>query len=316
MKVFFLAFGFLLSANCAFAVKEEVLFTCEGKKNNAGYTNTFTVMSTQSGKWKTIFSLQGYARAEAPAQPLEITNTEASDTGCVLSVEQTVEGKDADTKLPMKLVYEGQDLTLKGKQGSAFANASCKILSKSVRKQLNDCEVKNKPEVSQGILCRSEKVDDTENHIRIDTNPDFTYAERTIYQVFKDKTTELGTRSINIITRVAEGGDQCNVEISEIHPTTNQKMRLTMKLKKPFGSGEIKGRVEESKIVYKDENLTMPDHFKNMKCELSRDFYEKIKSCDIDTTVQGTNDERLRGYRVESPAASSQKSSKQNKGQN
>lgn len=315
MKVFFLAFGFLVSASSAFAVKEEVLFTCEGGKNKAGYTNTFTVMSTQSGKWKTIFSLEGYAKAEAPAQPLEITKTEASDKGCVLSLEQTVEGKDEETKMPMKLVYDDQDLTLKGKKGSAFANASCKILSKKMRKQLNDCEVKSKPEVSQGIFCRSEKVDETENHIRIDVNSDFTYGERAIYQIFKGKTTDLGTRGVNIITRVAEGGDQCNVEISEIHPTENQKMNLTIKLKKPFGTGDIMGRVGVSKIVYEKENLTMPDQFKNMKCEFSRDFYEKIKSCDIDTTVQGTNDEKLRGYKVESPE-SSKKTDKQNKGKN
>jgi hypothetical protein len=51
-----------------------------------------------------------------------------------------------------------------------------------------------------------------------------------------------------------------------------------------------------------------------MKCEFSRDFYEKIKSCDIDTTVQGTNEEKLRGYKVESPESSGK--SKKNKGKN
>lgn len=310
MKVFVLAAAVLLSATKVFALREEVLFTCEGNKNKAGYTNVFTVKTTQSGKWQTIFSLRDYAEAEAQPQALKVIKAESMDNGCIVSLEQFIPDKEDGITVPMKLIYEEKDLTLKGKKGSAFANASCRILSKSMREQLNDCEIKSKPKVSQGIFCRSEKVDETENHLRIDVNKDLTYAERSVYQLFKGKTTELGTRQVDISASPIEGGKECEVTVKEINANKNQKMKLVMKLKKPFGSGDINGRVEESKIVYNSENLTMPDHFKNMKCEFSGDFYEQVKSCDIAMSAEGTNDETSKAYKTELPGWNKSNSNK------
>lgn len=313
MKVFLLALGLTLSATEVFAVREEVLFVCEGNKNKAGYTNVFTVRTTQSGKWQTVFSLRDYVEAEAQAQPVKVTNFQSSDNGCIVNLDQTVPSKEEDTVVPMKLIYEGKDLTLQGKKGSSFASASCRILSKSMREQLNDCEISSKPKVSQGVFCRSEKVDETENHIRIDMNKDLTYAERSVYQLFKGKTTDLGKREVDISASLSNGGKECEVVIKEINANKNQKMNLVMKLKKPFGSGDIQGRVEESKLVYQGENLSMPDHFKNMKCEFSGDFYEKVKSCDIAMSAEGTNDETSKAYKTDLPGW---QKTKTNKGSN
>lgn len=310
MKVFFLTLGLLLSATKVFALREEVLFTCEGTQNKAGYTNVFTVKTKQSGKWETVFTLSGAVDASAQAQPVTVTNAVATDNGCIVNIEQLVPGKDEDTKVPMKLIYDDKDLTLQGTKGSAFARASCRILSKSMRDQLNDCEISAKPKVSQGIFCRSEKVDETENHIRIDINKDLTYAERNVYQVFKGKSTDLGKREVDISATLSNGGKECEVVVKEIHANKNQKMNLVMKLKKPFGSGDIQGHVEESKLIYDGENLTMPDRFKNMKCEFSGDFYEKVKSCDIAMSAEGTNDEAYKAPKAELPGWGKSKSEK------
>lgn len=286
MKILFFILSFVLFATQVFAATEEVLFSCKGQKTSDGLVPIYKAESLRSGRWVSSIEAEGLV-SEASERPDLVTISDQSkkENGCVLTLDQKINGK-AHT---LNLVYADKELTLRDKVAPNFKNAPCKIISKSLRQQLNDCKIVDREEVEQGLLCRSDSVDETEIHIRVDVNKDATYAERSIYQIYKGKGTKLGTKTAEITTNLIKDGNECVVEITEANQTKDNRLKLVIRLKKPFSDSAL-GWVSESKITSKNaegmkETMILPDEFKNMKCEVTGNLSAKISECNVDTTM-------------------------------
>lgn len=284
MKMAIFILSSLLSAMQVLAAQEEVLFSCKGGKTTDGVVPIYKVESLRNGRWVSTVEAEGViSQGDIPYDVITISDQSKKDNGCVLTLDQKINGK-ART---LNLVYADKELTLKDKTASNFGNAPCKVISKNLRKQLNACQIKDKEEVSQGMLCRSDSADDTEIHIRLDSNKEVSYTERTIYQVYQGKASKLGTRSSEITSNLISGGNECVVTVTESKESPDRQLRLVIRLKKPFSDAAL-GRVEVSKITSKNdsgkyETVSMPDQFKNMKCEFMGDLASKISECKVDT---------------------------------
>jgi hypothetical protein len=284
MKIAVFIFSTVFIGAQAFAAQEEVLFSCKGGKTSDGETPIYKVESLRNGRWVSTVEAEGViSEGQESSDLITISNQTKKSDGCVLTLDQKITGK-AHT---LSLVYTDKELTLKDKVAPNFANAPCKVISKALRKQLNECEIKDREQVAQGLLCRSDKVDDTEIHVRVDVNKEVSYAERTVYQYYQGKAAKLGTRAAEITSSLIKDGNECIVTVTEAKETSDKMMRLVIRLKKPFTDASL-GRVETSKITAKssdgrNETITMPDSFKNMKCEFMGDLSSKISQCKVDT---------------------------------
>ncbi|MBS1969360.1 MAG: hypothetical protein JSU04_03595 [Bdellovibrionales bacterium] len=284
MKMLVFILSSLVFATHVLAAQEEVLFSCKGGKTTSGVVPIYKVESLRSGRWVSTVEAEGVmSEGDVPYDVITLSNQSKKDNGCVVTLDQKINGKPRT----LNLVYADKELTLKDKTASNFGNAPCRIISKNLRKQLNDCQIKDKEEVSQGMLCRSDNSDDTEIHIRIDSNKDVSYTERTVYQVYQGKASKLGTRSSEITSNLVSDGNECVVTVTESKESADRQLRLVIRLKKPFADAAL-GRVEVSKITAKTddgktETVTMPDQFKNMKCEFMGDLAAKISECKVDT---------------------------------
>lgn len=283
MKILFFIVAVVAVATQSHAALEEVLFSCVGGKTSDGVVPIYKVESLRNGRWISSVEAQGViSESDSVSDVVTISKQTKKENGCVLTLDQKLNGK-ART---FNLVYADKELTLKDTAGSNFSNASCKVISKSLRAQFEACAIKDREEVNQGMLCRSDSVDDTEIHIRIDANKDVSYAERTIYQYYQGKASKLGTRAAEVTTNSVEGGEGCVVTVTESNETPDKKLRLVIRLKKPFTDAAL-GRVEVSKISTKNdgktETVSMPDHFKNVKCEFMGELATKLSECNVDT---------------------------------
>lgn len=289
MKILFFIFAIVSVVAQSYAAQEEVLFTCVGGKTSDGITPLYKVESLRNGRWVSSVEAQGDIDSSSVASELvTISQQSKKQNGCVVTVKQKLNEKERT----FNLVYADKDLTLKDTTESNFSKAPCRIISKGLRAQLESCAIKDREEVKQGVLCRSKPVDGTEIHIRIDNNKDVSYAERAVFQMYQGNATKLGTRAIEITTKLIDNGNECVATITEANETPEKKLRLVIRLKKPFTEAAL-GHVEVSKISTKNslgktEVLTMPDSFKNMTCEFTGELAEKIASCNVDTIESST----------------------------
>lgn len=284
MKILFFIFAIVAVSAQSYAAQEEVLFTCVGGKTTEGIIPLYKVESLRNGRWVSSVEAQGDADSVGLMSELvTIAKQSKQANGCVVTVKQKLNDKDRT----FNLIYADKDLTLKDTKDSNFSKAPCKIISKGLRAQLESCAIKDREEVKQGALCRSNNVDGTEIHIRIDTNKDVSYAERAVYQVYQGDASKLGTRAVEMTTKLIDNGNECVATITEANETPDKKLRLVIRAKKPFTDLAL-GHVEVSRISTKNnlgktEVMTMPDSFKNMKCEFTGELAEKIASCNVDT---------------------------------
>lgn len=289
MKILFFISVIVVATVQSFAAEEEVLFSCVGGKTSAGVVPLYKVESLRNGRWISTVEAQGViSEGDLPSDVVTISKQAKKGSGCVLKLDQNLQGKPRT----FDLVYADKELTLKDTVVSNFTKAPCKVISKKLRAQLEACDIKDREEVSQGLLCRSDPVDETEIHIRIDSNKDVSYTERAIFQVYQGKATKLGTRSSEVTSSLIDDGNTCVVTVTESNETPEKRLRLVIRLKKPFTEAAL-GRVEVSKVSTKNENgkvetVSLPDHFKNMKCEFMGDLAGKIAECNVDTIEAST----------------------------
>jgi hypothetical protein len=282
MLVFIL--GFLLSATHALAAQEEVLFSCKGGKTTDGVVPIYKVESLRNANWISTVEAEGVpSEGNAIYEKVKISSQEKKDNGCVVTLEQKINGQARK----LNLVYADKELTLTDKSATNFAKAPCRVISKNLRAQLNNCQIIDQETVAQGMLCRSANTDDTEIHLRIDTNKEVSFAEREILQVFQGNATTLGTRWAEITSNLGSSGEECVLTITESKESDDRQLKMVLRLKKPFSDVAL-GRVEVSKITTKSANgrteiLSLPDKFKNMRCEFKGDLAAKVAKCNVDT---------------------------------